>query len=241
MSDMNDSQPDRPLEKRLFYDSIADQFESLANQYDLHRRLEIVFEGLLMKSDLDGSLVLDAGCGYGAFSSAAIQAGAVTIACDISRRLAAITASRLSLPAIVCDLCNAPFAPDRFDVVISSEVIEHTDCADRVIKNLAQVLKPGGLLALTTPNKAWEWLVVLASRLKLRPFRGIEDFLRWRELERLCIGSGLLTSVHCGFHPWPFQARALNGLSRCVDRWFGRTLFGRFMINQAILAVKSPS
>lgn len=46
-----------------------------------------------------------------------------------------------------------PFADASFDVVISEEVLEHIKNQKQVIKEIYRVLKPGGIVILTTPNK----------------------------------------------------------------------------------------
>ena len=52
----------------------------------------------------------------------------------------------------VCDAANllAEFGSDRFDVVISTELLEHAKDWRKAIHNLKGVLKPGGSLVLTT-------------------------------------------------------------------------------------------
>lgn len=49
-------------------------------------------------------------------------------------------------------LKGLPYPADSFDVVILVEVIEHLENHRAAIGELARVLKPGGLLILTTPN-----------------------------------------------------------------------------------------
>ena len=51
------------------------------------------------------------------------------------------------------DLLKAlPYPPESFDVVLLVEVIEHLENHRAGICELARVLKPGGILILTTPN-----------------------------------------------------------------------------------------
>lgn len=223
--------------KRFFYDTIADRFESLGNPYDISRRLDLVFNGLLTGHDLRDQLVLDAGCGYGAFSKIIASQGARLISSDIGERLVQLTTSATSELGAVSDAGRLGFADNTFDAVISSEMIEHTESPQQTIYELTRVLKPGGILALTTPNKAWQWLVRLSSKVGARPYQGNENFMSWQELENACLYSKLRLLRHSGFHPWPFQLK-LWKLSKKVDQRFGQGRWATFMINQAILARK---
>lgn len=47
-----------------------------------------------------------------------------------------------------------PWSDDFFDAVVCNEVIEHIFDTDRLVKELYRVLKPGGMLILSTPNLA---------------------------------------------------------------------------------------
>jgi 2-polyprenyl-3-methyl-5-hydroxy-6-metoxy-1,4-benzoquinol methylase len=55
-----------------------------------------------------------------------------------------------------------PFQLNSFATVVAAEVIEHVFDTERVIAELARVLRPGGWLAVTTPN-----LVALSGRAQL--------------------------------------------------------------------------
>jgi ubiquinone/menaquinone biosynthesis C-methylase UbiE len=46
-----------------------------------------------------------------------------------------------------------PFPGKRFDSIIAGEIIEHLKGPDLFVKECSRVLKKGGLLALSTPNK----------------------------------------------------------------------------------------
>jgi SAM-dependent methyltransferase len=52
-----------------------------------------------------------------------------------------------------CDLGGSlPFEPQAFDVCFATEVIEHLYNPQNLINEVWKVLKPGGMLFLTTPN-----------------------------------------------------------------------------------------
>lgn len=99
--------------------------------------------------------LVDLGCGQGTLAAALARFGEV-VAVDFSE--AAIEANRRAIGGVrfeVADLTD-PELPDRlgrFDVVTCSEVVEHVEPAsrERFFSNLAAVVRPGGLLVVTTP------------------------------------------------------------------------------------------
>lgn len=52
----------------------------------------------------------------------------------------------------VCKLPQLPLESESFDVVIATEVIEHLDNPKITIRQMCRVLRPGGMLILSTPN-----------------------------------------------------------------------------------------
>jgi len=57
--------------KKLFYNFIADDFDSLMNPFDLLRRKETIFD-LFLPNDLKGFSLLEVGCGTGLTMGAGI-------------------------------------------------------------------------------------------------------------------------------------------------------------------------
>jgi 2-polyprenyl-3-methyl-5-hydroxy-6-metoxy-1,4-benzoquinol methylase len=51
------------------------------------------------------------------------------------------------------DLMNLGVVPEFFDVIAVSQVLEHVDDDEKVISNLVEILKPGGLLIAGVPNE----------------------------------------------------------------------------------------
>jgi 2-polyprenyl-3-methyl-5-hydroxy-6-metoxy-1,4-benzoquinol methylase len=222
---------------RFFYETIAERFEGLDHPADLRRRLDLVFDEGLATTSLAGKRALDAGCGYGAFSEVAARRGAVVVSLDLGPRLVARAVARAGSRGLVADVCQLAARDGSFDVVISSEMLEHTEAPERAIEELARVLRRDGVLVLTTPNRAWQGVVRAASRLRLRPFRGLENFVAWRRLERSCDAAGLEIVSHAGFHPWPFHL-GLPRAARRVERWLAHGPLARLMVNQAVVARK---
>ena len=225
-------------ERELTHDRLTDRFDELMDDYDLGRRAEVLVDDFL-GGDLRGQLVLDAGCGVGGLTRTLVGRGARVVALDIGPRLAAETRRRCGCSAVVGSLDALGFAANTFDVVFSTEAIEHTPEPERSALELYRVVKPGGHLALTTPNRLWQAPVRALSALGLRPYDGFENFLWPSRLRRRLEQAGAQVAGHRGVHLWPFQIKPLRPMSRWVDR-FGSTLLP-LMINQCIHARKPVS
>jgi len=137
--------------------------------------------------------------------------------------------------------CKRGAEVTSFDFVICSEVIEHTVDPALAVSELARVLRPGGVLIITVPNRVWHFAIDIANLLKLRPYEGYENWLWWPELRRYVERQPLQIERMKGFHMIPFVVPATHGLLRRIDR-FGEWL-GPVMLNIAVRArkVATPS
>jgi ubiquinone/menaquinone biosynthesis C-methylase UbiE len=222
--------------RERFYDTIADDFDALMNPYDLERRIEIVFDQLLAGRSLTNLRVLDVGCGTGPFSLAAQARRASVTSLDIGVDLLRRARSKGAARVLAGDATSLPFANSTFDLVISSECIEHTVDPERSVTEMLRVLRSNGTLVLSCPNRVWRWSAVTASALKIRPYQGLENWPGWWALEQWVRASGGDVTDHRGFHLFPFVLAVTWPLLRWTDR-FGTTL-GAVFVNQAIVAVK---
>lgn len=98
---------------------------------------------------------IDLGCGQGEFVARA-GLGHTLTPMVLDRSRANVAAARATgAIGLVADLdAQLPFADEAFDGVAMIEVIEHIPRAERLVDELARVLRPGGWLILTTPNVA---------------------------------------------------------------------------------------
>lgn len=218
-------------DKELTHERLTARFDELMHDYDLGRRVETLVDDFL-GGDLRGKSVLDAGCGVGGLTKTLVARGARVVALDIGPTLAATTRQRCACAAVVGTLSSIGLCTNSFDVVFSTEAIEHTPDPRQSVTELYRLVKPGGHLAITTPNRLWQAPVRAASALGLRPYDGYENFLWPSELRRTLAGAGAEILDHRGLHLWPFQLSLLHGASRWVDR-FGAALLP-LMINQCI-------
>jgi SAM-dependent methyltransferase len=100
------------------------------------------------------SLVADLGTGSGQACAWLAEAGLTAIACDVvadARR----TARQCGLSAIGLDVGGTlPFRSGSLDGILAGEIIEHVYDSALLLRECRRVLRPGGLLVLTTPNLA---------------------------------------------------------------------------------------
>jgi ubiquinone/menaquinone biosynthesis C-methylase UbiE len=104
----------------------------------------------------EGRRVLDAACGTGYGSAILAGAGAASVTA-VDRSEDALRRARRAATEGVrherADLAALPFEDGAFDLVVCFEAIEHVDDQDRVLDELVRVLAPGGVLAISSPNR----------------------------------------------------------------------------------------
>lgn len=104
-----------------------------------------------------GAAVLDAGCGSG-YGTAEFARSASVVGVDISAEAVAHALRTFSRPgvAFLQGSCEAlPFADASFDLVAAFEVIEHLERWEQMLTEARRVLKPAGILLVSTPNKTY--------------------------------------------------------------------------------------
>lgn len=184
---------------------------------------------------ITGKRVLDIACGTGYGNQILERARPFSIdSVDISWDALSFGRKRYELSAIMADAIRLPFLEANFDVVVSLETIEHVADPDAFLNEVARVLRPGGQLAISTPNveisqnlnpyHIQEWsLEELCSLLTASGFR---DPLVW--------GQGWRVRGHV-FRSIPGLRRVAWEIERrpAVTRFGSRVAFPRYWCVQA--------
>lgn len=98
--------------------------------------------------------ILDVGCGFGFFLSAAMDDGWRAYGTEVSQS-AFHYLEKLEIPdgqMFMGDVADMGLEEGSFDVVTMFEVIEHLPDPSRVLREICSLLRKDGLLYLTTPN-----------------------------------------------------------------------------------------
>jgi len=101
-------------------------------------------------------MVLDCGCGDGYLSVLSAQQKNKVVSLDFSlKRLEKFSqkAQEHKIDRIGADSCLLPFKTGSFDLVLVSELLEHVEKDDWMLREIYRVLKVGGLFVMSVPYK----------------------------------------------------------------------------------------
>jgi len=147
---------------------------SRTRRYMMVRR----FREVLAAADLaPGLAVLDLGCGWGYGTHWARALGCAVTGIDLG--LDQLAWARASLPdaaglrLVQANARRLPYRDASFDRAISVEMMEHVFRPDRdaVFAELARVVRPGGRVAISTPNPSSPIELVKRAAVKLPALR----------------------------------------------------------------------
>jgi SAM-dependent methyltransferase/O-antigen/teichoic acid export membrane protein len=111
----------------------------------------VLYEHLRDKSKLR---ILDVGCGYGYLTYALRQQGFEAFGLDVSEAALNIAQARFGNYFHHSDIKTfAAVQSQPYDLIVALELIEHLADPVPCLNTLLQLLSPGGILLLTTPNR----------------------------------------------------------------------------------------
>jgi len=187
----------------------------------------------------DGARVLDVACGAGFGMQVLRHVGACAVGMDLDTS-ALIEARGIdaSVPVVRADATRLPL-PDRcIDLVTSFETLEHVSEAAMLVRELRRVLRPGGRLVLSTPNRAFgppelhsgnpfhirEFTAVELRELLVECFDEVQLFGQWPSPHYRYVPFLL---VRPAFEPEALIWKALNRLPFGIKQGVAKALGGR--------------
>lgn len=151
--------------------------------------------------DRPGALTIDIGCssGYlieelkGAFPQLAVVGSDF-----ILKPLLALAARIPSVPLLQFDLRRCPLPPDAFDAAVLLNVLEHIDDDQASLREVARILKPGGVAHIEVPSNPDCYDIYDEHLMHHRRYR-------MGDLKALAVGAGfeVMQSTHLGFFAYP--------------------------------------
>jgi 2-polyprenyl-6-hydroxyphenyl methylase/3-demethylubiquinone-9 3-methyltransferase len=170
-------------------------------------------------SELQGTRILDVGCGGGILTESMANLGAVVTGIDMSKAPLEVARLHLLESGLEVDYQRisveelAHRQPQSFDLVTCMEMLEHVPDPASVISACAQLVKPGGQVFFSTINrnpKSYLFAIVGAEYvLGLLP-KGTHDyakFIRPSELEAWARTAGLSSTDLTGMVYNPLTRR----------------------------------
>lgn len=132
---------------------------------------------------LAGRVVLDFGAGNGAQTVELVKHGCRMVACDIDAADLGVLADYVrensiqGVSILHYDGGLLPLEDRTIDAVVSFATLEHVQDEARALSEMVRVLKPGGDLVISVPNKWWVF-ETHGARLPLLPWNRV-PFFSW--------------------------------------------------------------
>lgn len=142
-----------PEVRKAFYEALDREYPARSNTYGAYNEPVALLAELLRQPRDARILELGAGGGFLATTLAERGFERLTLSDLTATALAALRTNAPEALLVGADAERLPFADGTFDVVVSSDVIEHLPDVEAHVAEVARVLAPEGRYYLKTPNR----------------------------------------------------------------------------------------
>jgi 2-polyprenyl-6-hydroxyphenyl methylase/3-demethylubiquinone-9 3-methyltransferase len=175
------------------------------------------------RTSLDGTAIVDVGCGGGILAESLARKGGQVTGIDVAKRVLATARLHLHESGLDVDYRRitveelAAESPGAFDVVTCMEMLEHVPDPPSIVRSIHQLLKPGGQAFFSTLNRtplAFLLGIVGAehiARLLPRGTHRYDRFIRPSELGAWVRSAGLQLQDVTGMHYNPLTRSVMLG------------------------------
>lgn len=200
-------------EVAVSFDSIAENFDTVSNDYAVSRRYMEISKHLKGKC-------LEVGAGpVNAFRD--IRRIVLT---DISYKMCEVANKKHDVKVVCCDAESLPFKKNTFDTIISAEVIYYLDNPEHFIQESKRILKKNGKLIISSANqnmKVFDYLRNLLRKMGMKNMYfddPIKSFSKLQDIKKFLTRNGfkLKTVKRMVFFPF----KSFDRLNRIIEKTF---------------------
>ncbi len=218
--------PPKPTEMHLHYTEAYDRMISAAGE-DPGRwgfRLDAI-----ARYKKSGTL-LDLGCSAGSFLELMRSPSWKLFGIEMSARAAKTAELKSDAQVFVGDICDAPFPSKSFDVITCFDVLEHVYEPRKVMQQISDWLRPGGIFYVLVPN---------IDSAESRVFRGYWHGLELpRHLFHFSPGSLRFLAESVGLHEVSLETHRNPAVGTSL-RYIWDVVFGAVGIRRTAVAYRS--
>ncbi len=153
--------------------------KSMLVQYN--SKYKDIMHGLILEDmeKNESCSVLDIGCRWGhdiqkiAGANEHVHIAGIDISLDALKGAKTLLQKNQNVSLFQARFEGLPFKDNSFDIIISSEVIEHIENADDVLRDIYHILKKDGIFIVTTPSR-FNYITLIGKAVPLK----FKKFLR---------------------------------------------------------------
>lgn len=206
--------------------------------------IEIRSEARYLKKLKEGTNFLDVGCGLGLGLAFANQLDCRLYATEFDTGALEFVRAHFPVQTFQGDIWEAGYPSDFFDFIHISHVIEHVLDPSAYLQEMRRILKPGGYLAIGTPDMGsrmytyHRWINLLSLRVP-DIIDGLEHTFIFprKTLAKLCVQENFQIDDHFT-HNLGEKIRNLISYKMPVKKKVNRLIQNLFQVNQWIVCEK---